>query len=107
MRIRPQASCAASGCIASSSFCAIGERNLTSEQGARICAADNKPGAFFNGGGQHDYKGEEPYGAVRAIEAVTGQLRWEYKLRFPQTPRRRTLPVCDLRTLVSSWTSPV
>ena len=45
--------------------------------------ADYKPGAFFNGGGQHDYQGEEPYGAVRAIDAVTGQLRWEYKLRSP------------------------
>jgi alcohol dehydrogenase (cytochrome c) len=45
--------------------------------------ADYKPGAFFNGGGQHDYKAEEPYGAVRAIDAVTGQMRWEYKLCFP------------------------
>jgi alcohol dehydrogenase (cytochrome c) len=45
--------------------------------------ADYKPGAAFNGGGQHDYRGEEPYGAVRAIDAMTGQLRWEYKLHFP------------------------
>jgi alcohol dehydrogenase (cytochrome c) len=45
--------------------------------------ADYKPGAFFNGGGQHDYKGEEPYGAVRALDGGTGQMRWEYKLRFP------------------------
>lgn len=78
-----------------------------SEHGARIRAVDNKPSAFFNGGGQHDHRGEEPDGTVRAIEAVTGQLRWEYKLRFPQTPRRRTFPVCDLRISVSSWTSPL
>jgi alcohol dehydrogenase (cytochrome c) len=45
--------------------------------------ADYKPGAFFNGGGQHDYKAEEPYGAVRSIDAATGQLRWEYKLHSP------------------------
>ena len=45
--------------------------------------ADYRPGAPFNGGGQHDYKGEEPYGAVRALEVATGQLRWEYKLFSP------------------------
>jgi alcohol dehydrogenase (cytochrome c) len=45
--------------------------------------AEYKRGAFFNGGGQHDYKGEEPYGAVRALEAASGQLRWEYKLHSP------------------------
>jgi alcohol dehydrogenase (cytochrome c) len=45
--------------------------------------ADYKPGAQFNGGGQTDYQGEEPYGAVRALEVATGQLRWEYKLHFP------------------------
>lgn len=45
--------------------------------------ADYKPGAQFNGGGQTDYTGEEPYGAVRALEVATGQLKWEYKLHFP------------------------
>src|SRR5438105_11029530 len=45
--------------------------------------AEYKRGAFFNGGGQNDYKGEEPYGAVRALEAGTGKLRWEYKLHSP------------------------
>jgi alcohol dehydrogenase (cytochrome c) len=45
--------------------------------------ADYKAGAQFNGGGQTDYEGEEPYGAVRALEVATGQLRWEYKLHFP------------------------
>jgi alcohol dehydrogenase (cytochrome c) len=45
--------------------------------------AEYRAGALFNGGGQYDYKGEEPYGAVRALEVATGQLRWEYKLQSP------------------------
>jgi alcohol dehydrogenase (cytochrome c) len=45
--------------------------------------AEYKAGALFNGGGQRDYNGEEPYGAVRALEVATGQLRWEYKLHSP------------------------
>jgi alcohol dehydrogenase (cytochrome c) len=45
--------------------------------------AEYKAGAFFNGGGQREYKGEEPYGAVRALDPVTGELRWEYKLLSP------------------------
>jgi len=45
--------------------------------------AEYRAGAFFNGGGQSDYRDEEPYGAVRALEVGTGQLRWEYKLHRP------------------------
>jgi len=45
--------------------------------------AEYKAGAQFNGGGQTDYREEEPYGAVRALEVATGQLRWEYKLHSP------------------------
>jgi alcohol dehydrogenase (cytochrome c) len=45
--------------------------------------ADYRAGALFNGGGERDYKGEEPYGAVRALEVASGQLRWEYKLFSP------------------------
>jgi alcohol dehydrogenase (cytochrome c) len=45
--------------------------------------AEYRAGAPFNGGGQHDYKDEEPYGAVRALEVATGELRWEYKLHRP------------------------
>lgn len=45
--------------------------------------ADYKPGALFNGGGQKDYKGEDGYGAVRALDVVTGELRWEYRLFGP------------------------
>jgi alcohol dehydrogenase (cytochrome c) len=42
-----------------------------------------RAGGLFNGGGQRDYKDEEPYGAVRALDVATGQLRWEYKLHAP------------------------
>ena len=45
--------------------------------------AEYKAGAQFNGGGQTDYRGEDPYGAVRALEVATGELRWEYKLHAP------------------------
>ena len=45
--------------------------------------AEYKAGALFNGGGQREYKGEEPFGAVRALEVGTGALKWEYKLHSP------------------------
>jgi alcohol dehydrogenase (cytochrome c) len=45
--------------------------------------AEYREGALFNGGGQRANKEEEPYGAVRALEAATGKLRWEYKLHRP------------------------
>jgi len=45
--------------------------------------AEYKAGAFFNGGGQQEYKGEEGYGAVRALEPGSGALRWEHRLHSP------------------------
>lgn len=45
--------------------------------------AEYRAGALFNGGGQNEYKEEEPYGAVRALEVATGKLRWEYRLHGP------------------------
>ncbi|MSV32079.1 MAG: PQQ-dependent dehydrogenase, methanol/ethanol family, partial [Bryobacterales bacterium] len=45
--------------------------------------AEFKAGGFFNGGGQRRNKDEEPYGAVRALDVVTGELKWEYKLHSP------------------------
>ena len=55
------------------------------EQGAIYLKgeAEFKAGAFFNGGGQRRYKGEDPYGAVRALDVATGELKWEYKLHMP------------------------
>ncbi len=46
-------------------------------------AAEFKAGAFFNGGGQRPNKREEPYGAVRALDAATGEMKWEYRLHVP------------------------
>ncbi len=45
--------------------------------------ATYKPGGLFNGGGQKDYKDEEGYGAVRALNVATGELAWEYRLHSP------------------------
>jgi alcohol dehydrogenase (cytochrome c) len=45
--------------------------------------AEYKPGSLFNGGGQREYKGEEPYGAVRALEVESGVMKWEYRLHAP------------------------
>lgn len=45
--------------------------------------ADYRAGDLFNGGGQREYKGEEPYGAVRALDVVSGARKWEYRLHAP------------------------
>ena len=45
--------------------------------------AEYKAGALFNGGGQREYKSEEPYGAVRALDPVSGAMKWERRLHSP------------------------
>jgi alcohol dehydrogenase (cytochrome c) len=42
--------------------------------------AEFKPGTFFAGGGEADIPGAERSGAIRALEAATGRLRWEFPL---------------------------
>jgi alcohol dehydrogenase (cytochrome c) len=42
-----------------------------------------KPGQFFNGGGQRTNPDEEPYGAIRALDYQTGDLKWEFKVQTP------------------------
>lgn len=42
--------------------------------------ADYKPGTFFAGGGEAQAPGGEQSGAIRALEATTGRLQWEFKL---------------------------
>src|SRR5262249_16721459 len=42
-----------------------------------------KPGAQFNGGGFGRVPGEEPSGAIRALNPATGELKWEFKLFSP------------------------
>ena len=45
--------------------------------------ADYKPGAEYNGGGIRNIPGDPGYGAVRALEPMSGKLRWEYRLFSP------------------------
>jgi alcohol dehydrogenase (cytochrome c) len=44
---------------------------------------DFKPGAQFEGGSTRDQPGVEPYGVVKALEATTGKVRWEFSLHAP------------------------
>ncbi len=37
----------------------------------------------FGGGGRINLSGDDSYGAIRALEAATGKLKWEYKLLAP------------------------
>ncbi|MBI3679980.1 MAG: PQQ-dependent dehydrogenase, methanol/ethanol family [Acidobacteria bacterium] len=55
------------------------------EQGAYYFKgeAEYKPGQMFNGGGQRNVPDEEPYGAIRALDATTGNLKWDFKLHSP------------------------
>jgi alcohol dehydrogenase (cytochrome c) len=45
--------------------------------------AEYKPGEQFNGGGFRNVPGEQEWGAVRALNPVTGEMKWEYKLFSP------------------------
>lgn len=45
--------------------------------------ADYRPGAEYNGGGLRDIPGEPRWGAIRALEPMSGELRWEYRLFSP------------------------
>ena len=41
------------------------------------------PGQAFQGGGEALRPGEEAYGAVRALDVLSGRLRWEFRLLSP------------------------
>ena len=45
--------------------------------------ANYKPGTFFAGGGERALAGDQAYGAVRALDVVTGKQRWEFRLQSP------------------------
>ena len=45
--------------------------------------AEYVPVAYFTGGGETMRPGGETIGAVRALEAVSGVLRWEFRLLSP------------------------
>jgi alcohol dehydrogenase (cytochrome c) len=45
--------------------------------------AEYEPGRYFLGGGEAMLPGAEPWGAVRALDALTGERRWEFRLLSP------------------------
>jgi alcohol dehydrogenase (cytochrome c) len=45
--------------------------------------AEYKDGTAYKGGGERVRNGDDAYGAVRALEATTGKLSWEFKLLSP------------------------
>lgn len=55
------------------------------EQGAYYFKgeAEFKPGVIFNGGGQRVNPDEQPYGAIRALDAESGALKWEFRTQNP------------------------
>ncbi len=42
-----------------------------------------KPGTFFAGGGENSLHADDAYGAIRALDAKTGAMRWEFKQSSP------------------------
>jgi alcohol dehydrogenase (cytochrome c) len=56
------------------------------ERGAYYFKSDVefKPGTFFAGGGERAIDGDgKAWGAIRALEATTGKLKWEFRLHTP------------------------
>ncbi len=45
--------------------------------------AEYKPGTFFSGGGERALAGDKAWGALRALDARTGKLRWDFRLQSP------------------------
>jgi alcohol dehydrogenase (cytochrome c) len=41
------------------------------------------PGVLFAGGGETELPPDDTWGAIRALQAETGELRWEFKLHSP------------------------
>ena len=42
-----------------------------------------KPGTEFMGGGENELPMDDAWGAIRALQAETGEMRWEFKLHSP------------------------
>jgi alcohol dehydrogenase (cytochrome c) len=45
--------------------------------------AEYVPGEAFMAGGEQAVTGDKAYGAIRALEAETGQRKWEFRLHSP------------------------
>lgn len=46
-------------------------------------AAEYKPGTFFAGGGERALSGDKAWGAVRALDALSGKQKWDFRLHQP------------------------
>ena len=57
----------------------------TREIGARYFKRDTpyKPGTFFPGGGEDELPADDAWGAIKALQPESGELRWEFKLHSP------------------------
>ncbi len=45
--------------------------------------AEFKPGTFFAGGGERPLIGDKAWGAIRALDVMTGKMKWEFRLQSP------------------------
>ena len=45
--------------------------------------AEYEPGTRFTGGGEQALSGDRAYGAVRALNVATGEMKWEFRLLSP------------------------
>ena len=45
--------------------------------------APYEPGKLFTGASRRNVPGEEPWGALRALDPLTGEVRWEFKVHSP------------------------
>src|ERR1035438_7092297 len=45
--------------------------------------ANYQPGTFFAGGGEQELPSDDAWGAIRALEATTGRMVWEFRLHSP------------------------
>jgi alcohol dehydrogenase (cytochrome c) len=45
--------------------------------------ANYRPGIFFAGGGEQELDLDDAWGAIRALEAKTGKMVWEFRLKSP------------------------
>lgn len=45
--------------------------------------AEYKPGTFYAGGGENELPVDDAWGAIRALDPTSGEMRWEFKLHSP------------------------
>ena len=45
--------------------------------------AEYKPGTFYAGGGEDELPMDDAWGAIRALDPTSGEMRWEFKLHSP------------------------